>query len=136
MYPQDARSLKHELRTPVNHIIGYSALLLEAAEELGDEPLAHQAAEMQAIGSEMNRAIESTLLSFGNTIGPEQILNIRDAVNPLILRIVGNLSCNSVGDAPCESDLRRIGSAADRLQSLLDLSIPARNGVTHVEGAS
>ena len=27
------RGLRHELRTPINHIIGYSELLLEVAEE-------------------------------------------------------------------------------------------------------
>ena len=29
MSPEEIRELRHELRTPVNHLIGYSELLLE-----------------------------------------------------------------------------------------------------------
>ncbi|MGH8311558.1 MAG: histidine kinase dimerization/phospho-acceptor domain-containing protein, partial [Steroidobacteraceae bacterium] len=29
MNPEQARELRHELRTPVNHLIGYAELLLE-----------------------------------------------------------------------------------------------------------
>ena len=33
--PAGLRELRHELRTPINHIMGYSELLLEEAEETG-----------------------------------------------------------------------------------------------------
>src|SRR5512146_1026085 len=36
---QDCQSVQHELRTPVNHIIGYSELLIEQAAELGQRSL-------------------------------------------------------------------------------------------------
>ena len=32
MTPEEARELRHELRTPVNHLIGYAELLLEEDE--------------------------------------------------------------------------------------------------------
>src|SRR5215471_18307375 len=34
---RDLHNLYHELRTPVNHIIGYSDLLIEQAEEMGTQ---------------------------------------------------------------------------------------------------
>ena len=33
---QDGKTIRHELRTPVNQIIGYSELLMEEAEDAGD----------------------------------------------------------------------------------------------------
>ncbi|MGH8489078.1 MAG: histidine kinase dimerization/phospho-acceptor domain-containing protein [Gammaproteobacteria bacterium] len=36
--PHSASHLRHELRTPINHIIGYSELLLEEAKDSQLEP--------------------------------------------------------------------------------------------------
>ena len=47
-YSEDVRQLRHDLRTPVNHIVGYAELILE---EIGEE-------EREKFLEEMKREIE------------------------------------------------------------------------------
>ncbi len=58
--PHAASRLRHELRTPINHIIGYSELLLEEAE---DSPLDAYTGDLQKI-----HAAGKTLLGLINTL--------------------------------------------------------------------
>src|ERR1051326_9245699 len=60
------RSLKHELRTPVNHILGYSELLLESAQDAGDETLMTQARGIHSNGRKLVELIDRNLASDGH----------------------------------------------------------------------
>src|ERR1700760_2058627 len=88
---KNTRSFKHELRTPINHIIGYGALLLDAGDETSDELLSSRAAKIHAIGIELSKAIEKTLLYSDCEIGSVDILAIKAAITPLILNIYEEL---------------------------------------------
>jgi signal transduction histidine kinase len=125
MCGNESKSFKHELRTPVNHIIGYSALLQDTAEEESNTPLAKEAADMHSLGTELNRVIERMLVCSDHGLQVEDIQGIKDAVAPLFSRIGMSLaSCfDCLQDEGAVADLRRIGSAVDRLQSILDNAV-------------
>jgi signal transduction histidine kinase len=46
--PDAVAQLRHDLRTPVNHIIGYSEMLLEDAEESGNDSSAEDLKKSEA----------------------------------------------------------------------------------------
>ena len=129
MYLSDARLIKHELRTPINHIVGYSALLLEAAQDRGDTPLSQRAAEIQAVGSELNRVIERGLQCSEQTLRLEDIGAIRDTIVPLIRRVADLTALPPTPAVNDEglADVRRIATAVERLQAMLaTLFVPER----------
>ena len=119
---EHVRSLKHELRTPVNHIIGYGALLLEMAEDAGNDSLVSQALEIQTIGGELNKLIERSLLSSDQVLPMADIGPIRGILEPLIHKIEASLvtGAEEIGNDSYLEDLNRIVSAARRLHSLLE----------------
>jgi signal transduction histidine kinase len=134
MYPDNARNLKHELRTPVNHIIGYSALLQESAQDAGDDLFALQVSEIHAIGTELNRVIERNLLFSEHSVQAENVTAIREAVTPLIRKIIQKLPSSSsvLADDSYMADIRRIQSALERLQSLLETALPEESAVEQI----
>lgn len=118
----EVRNLKHELRTPVNHIVGYSALLLESAQDAGNDALTRRAHEIQSIGGELHMVVEGILIHSQRTLRVENIAAILDALAPLNARVEENLSQNAAStmDEPFLKDLQRIRGAIHRLQSLLE----------------
>src|SRR5688500_12912021 len=59
--PAGLRELRHELRTPINHIMGYSELLLEEAEETGLGGLVPDLEAVHAAGKRALGLINSAL---------------------------------------------------------------------------
>src|SRR3954451_22740796 len=55
------RGLRHELRTPINHIIGYSELLLEVAEESGYPALLADLEKIRTAGAELGALVNESL---------------------------------------------------------------------------
>jgi CheY-like chemotaxis protein len=55
------RTMRHDLRTPVNHIIGYSEMLLEETEEHGLEALASDLQLIHAAGKQLLMVINDSL---------------------------------------------------------------------------
>ena len=120
MNAEHLRKLKHELRTPVNHIVGYSELLFESADEASDVEVSVLAKSLQASGQLLARLLERTLLSPGNEIDEEQISALRDSLRPVIERIVkDSSSLVASGTAEYETDLARIRHAANQLMALM-----------------
>src|ERR1700692_3723002 len=54
-------NLRHELRTPVNHILGYSELLIEDASERHLEAFIPTFQQIQSCGRQLLEAIQTTL---------------------------------------------------------------------------
>jgi signal transduction histidine kinase len=114
------RELKHELRTPVNHILGYSELLVEAADDFGDNNVAVLARSIRARGQLLAKLLESTLLSQGSEINNKRD-ELRNRVGPVIQDILA-VSCSPPeisGMASYEQDLERIRLAAHKLMTLV-----------------
>ena len=53
--------LRHDLRTPVNHIIGYSEMLLEDAEACGNESSASDLKKIRSAAQELLGVINSRM---------------------------------------------------------------------------
>lgn len=114
----EERHLKHELRTPVNHIVGYGALLLESASDAGIDSLSQQALRIQIIGKELHVAIEGFLQQ---TRRIEEVNTLLDTLFALTANVEQGVS-EEQSFAVDESfliDLRRIQRAIHRLQALL-----------------
>ncbi len=117
MTPEEARELRHELRTPVNHLIGYAELLLE--EDDADE------ADIEALEAVRARAREVLELVPGllgdGTDGADGAAASAGSVTALIDR-VAQLESLTDGLAATSSlpaaDIERLSVAAARLGSL------------------
>lgn len=115
--PEAVSELRHELRTPVNHIVGYAEMLLEDAAD-GDQ--AGRAALEQTLvaARDVLTLINGTLSSGGVSVSRADIAALYTSLAEPQQRIVGALSPLLDVDRKDEeftSDLRRILSAADKL---------------------
>ena len=63
MTPAQISKLKHDLRTTINHIIGYGELLVELAAENGEEDLASRMRNLVTKGRNMPRLVDEILLA-------------------------------------------------------------------------
>ncbi len=59
---QNWQQVQHELRTPVNHIIGYTELLIEQATELGQRSLLSDLCKIRTAAEQWLKLMESVLL--------------------------------------------------------------------------
>jgi len=121
MNAEDLRKLKHELRTPVNHILGYSDILLETADDSGQFTVVGLARNIQAVGEKLAKLLEKSLLSPSGEMDDAQMDALRDAIRPQIRQILEILSLQSMPSevAAYSDDLGRIRRAADQLLALV-----------------
>jgi signal transduction histidine kinase len=127
MNAEHLRHLKHELRTPVNHIIGYSELLLEAAGDEGDGSIADLAKGIHASGQALSRLLERNLVAAAAEMDERQMDALRSSVRPVIEQILAVLRANPhllVADLYSQ-DLERIRQAATQLMLLVRSDAPA-----------
>ncbi|MFM8715269.1 MAG: histidine kinase dimerization/phospho-acceptor domain-containing protein, partial [Spartobacteria bacterium] len=61
--PDAVAQLRHDLRTPVNHIIGYSEMLLEDAEEDANESSAADLKKIRSAAQELLEVINTRLVA-------------------------------------------------------------------------
>jgi class 3 adenylate cyclase len=125
------RGLRHELRTPINHIVGYSELLLEVAEERSHTALLADLGKVRAAGAELGALVNESLDAARlQTALPDTVSLSRDLRTPLNT-IVGysellEEEAEEGGYADLLPDLQRIRSAGRQLLGqvhvLLDLA--------------
>ncbi len=117
---EQVSDLRHDLRTPVNQIVGYCEMLLEDARDLGhsqrEQPLAEALAAVREALSLIDRALPSDLKS----VGSERIVKLYEALHKpqsRILDAMGGLlvHATTTSDAAFISDVCRIRDAAERL---------------------
>jgi|GEM_PF-2689546 len=115
------RKLKHELRTPVNHILGYSDLLLETAEDTDDSATADLARNIHANGQMLAQLLEKNLLSTTGEIDDSQMDVLRESIRPVVKQILETVASHSTlpGADLHQNDLDRIRRAAEQLFVLL-----------------
>jgi len=121
MNAEDLRRLKHELRTPVNHIVGYSDLLLEAAGDSGDYATADLAKSIHESGQVLAKLLEKNLVLPSGDLDASQMDALRDSIRPTIKHILDTLSSHSMLTTINSEmdDLDRIRRAADQLLALV-----------------
>jgi CheY-like chemotaxis protein len=113
--------LRHDLRTPVNHIVGYAEMLLEDLE--GPGHAAQRAALEAAIAAarEALRSISHVLAPSRDSIAEPELAALYESLAEPQRRIIDSVRglMNSAGEAPTPTfvaDLRRIIEAAEKLR--------------------
>ena len=130
MQSEHLRKFKHELRTPVNHILGYSDLLLETAAESGDADTTELARQIRGNGRALAKLLEKNLLTASGEPDHEQIEALRAGVCPIVKHILETLTSRAPGLGPdlYAHDLGRIRRAADQLLTLVEAEGNAVSG--------
>ena len=116
MTPAEARELRHELRTPVNHLIGYAELLLEEEDATTADVVA-----LEAVRARAREALELVpdLLGDGEPDAPDG--SARASVTALIDRVADLTSLTAdlkATSALPAADIDRLSVAAGRLGGL------------------
>jgi signal transduction histidine kinase len=119
--PDDLRTFKHDLRTPINHILGYSDLLLEMASDVDDRATMSMAGQIHKIGVELASTVERLLATVpvDTDAGGSQRELLCRTIRPVIEKIVRLLSASPelfASDA-WHGDLERIRRAACQLMA-------------------
>jgi CheY-like chemotaxis protein len=111
--------LRHELRTPVNQIVGYCEMLLEDAEAPEHERRRAQLSDALAAVREATSLIDSGLPPTAASIEKEQIKSLYEALHRPQSRIIDAMSrlLHDEVSAPADfvADVCRIRDAAERL---------------------
>lgn len=115
------RKLKHDLRTPVNHILGYSELIQESAADAGDDMVVAQAQNIQTHGRLLACLMEELLLSGSDAMDAGHFDSLRNALGPLIQQILLNAvpDPKTPGISSYANDLQRVRSAAEQLTAFI-----------------
>ncbi len=112
MTPDSLRTLRHELRTPINHIVGYADLILEDGEP--GEGLAAGLHAVKEVASRLLTAIAGVVDGAGGDV--PALSSLRPFVDELV-GAAGALANGSVGRNA--GDIERIRSATARLHDLV-----------------
>jgi signal transduction histidine kinase len=117
--------LKHELRTPVNYIMGYSELLLEAADKAGEAELTKVVTTIYANGRVLCELLDKKLSKSSDGIDISQCNALGNTLHPAIRQIVKAASLASriqISEA-FAADLGRIRQAVYRLTTIPELGM-------------
>ena len=116
--------LRHELRTPINHILGYTEILLEDAQESGIGSFAPALREMNAGGRRLLEWIQTILADGGGGVTEAQLESLAAKVRPQTGRMLASAEALAVGlkDSGNEdalTDVARVAVACRRLISMV-----------------
>lgn len=140
---QSISQLRHELRTPINHILSYTQLVQEDAEDLGAQSLVAFLQEIRALARQV-LGLVNDLVDGSADGGQDARRTMARATLAWLLEqtqnrlaVVREEAATQCGDA-MSNDLDRVASAVRRLQELVamvDLSVtadltPSRSPVT------
>ncbi len=128
--PEALAELRHELRTPVNHIVGYAEMLLEDA---ADPALAARRARLEETLAAAREVLERINVTIGPTrgvVGAAEIAALYEALRApraRIARAVGTLLAapEAGSDGTYGADLRKILAATERLAPPVTTPPPA-----------
>lgn len=115
--------IRHDLRTPVNHIIGYSEMLFEDAQEARQEDMA---SDLKKILMEGKNLLEIVNMRFASSqFEAGQMGGIRDEIMARITPLVSHIEMlhkktSGSQQNDFESDLQRIKSALDTLRAMVE----------------
>jgi CheY-like chemotaxis protein len=113
-------SLRHQLLTPLNHIVGYAEMLLEDAPESGYSSAGQQLRRIRETARELARFIDAHVVPRHGK-APEKILTglRHDLAAPLhtIMQAVGAITSDPL--APEGDDVMKIGRAAAELFAMV-----------------
>jgi len=119
------RVLRHDLRTPINHVIGYSELLLEDLDD-GDEALIRDdLVKILGSGRELLALVNESLSVNEAEIGPSDLERMGTQLRSPLNAIIGysELICEDLdesSESTVVADLRRIQTAGRQLLPMVN----------------
>jgi two-component system NtrC family sensor kinase len=122
MTDTDLSWLRHELRTPINHILGYSQLMLEEAEQpSNDTGLTLSIERIGALGRQLLKQIDSMLAASDMTDPGLRVTELRNAFKPSLQELTGILKEVSLSCAQAQAaDVEQLNRAAGRLLQFVE----------------
>jgi CheY-like chemotaxis protein len=113
-------NLRHELRTPVNQIVGYCEMLLEDSDEPQYLPRQQPLRDALTAVREVLKLIDAALPTNKNSIGAEEVASLYESLTVPQMRIIEAMSelaagAGSLPDGAFVADIRRIRNAAELL---------------------
>jgi CheY-like chemotaxis protein len=117
--------LRHDLRTAVNHILGYGEMLLEEAEVVGPDERVVRLRDLRAVGLEVLALVDAALPA---SVSSEDaaLASLRAGLEPLadgLLTTIARLE--RVSPERDAGDLSRLATAAGQLLSFADRALIA-----------
>ena len=128
--------LRHELRTPINHIVGYAEMLLEDAVEAGRADRRAALEEVLGAARDALTQINVTLAPVRSQVPAAEIASLYGSLRQPQRRIVGAVkpllaAADAAAGEPLGDDLRRILRAADRLVPVATEAAPELRAAPH-----
>ncbi len=119
--------LRHDLRTPLNQIVGYSELLIETVDEHGISNVIAWLEEVNAVGTEMLSKLNEEFASRKMQTGQVDLARLKSQLLPPLRSIdeacaKSGLLAGEQGSVAVVEDLGKIGSAVHNLRSALDVT--------------
>jgi adenylate cyclase len=130
------RNLRHELRTPINHIVGYSELLLDIAAEQGHAEVLSDLERIRAAGRELGALVAESLDTAAVQASLPDTASLSRALRTPLNTIVGysellEEDAEVGGYVELVPDLQRIKTAGRHLlgqvHAMLDLVVSGRD---------
>jgi signal transduction histidine kinase len=139
--PPAASQLKHDLRNPFGQILGFSEIVIEEAQELGESEDLEKLNEICAIARELVSAIDAQFSAAGGEahrpISEDFIRRLEARIEPGVARILEMKFHESdfASSEPQANDIRQILAAAASVRSIIDSAAARAQGVSlHREG--
>ena len=132
------RGLRHKLRTPINHIVGYSELLLDVAEEEGHATLVPDLRKIHAAGKLLLSLVNESLSAATLTTGRPDLGLLSEELRTPLNAIIGYADllqeeAEADGYAELVPDLQRIEAAGTHLLRLVLSSLDLARHAEPVE---
>lgn len=138
MTPEALAELRHDLRTPLNHVIGYTEMLLEDA---ADEALAGRREPLEQTLAAARQALALINATLGTTraAGAADVTrlydDLREPRDRIVRAISALLSVSDERDTAFSGDLRKILTAAERLVPTPGPAVPVPGQATAAPAA-
>jgi class 3 adenylate cyclase len=119
------KRLRHDLRTPLNQIIGYTEMLIETAAEGGSTTLAEDLQHLHASGSQILALLNEGLAQWKVEAGKVDLVALRRSLLGPLNGVLGyrdlcEETARALGLAETVADLEKISLAARNLRKMLE----------------
>ncbi len=119
------KRLRHDLRTPLNQIIGYTEMLIETSAEGGSTTLAEDLQRLHAASSQILALLNEGLAQWKVEAGQVDLVVLRRSLLGPLNSVLGyrdlcEESARALGLAETVSDLEKIGFASRNLRKMLE----------------
>jgi adenylate cyclase len=120
---------RHNLRTPINHILGYGEMLMEDAEDQGKAEILSTLRQILEDGKAALAIINSALTPATDEVAEPELIALRDALLAPVNQILERI--RHCGPECSSADADKIRTAAERLLSMATELVSPNGSVSH-----